>query len=206
METPNKWHRDCCNSIDLNDMKINPTGSKKHEHAYSLVEVMVAAILTAVFFASLFELNAMCLRFIDSSKESLAALQGVQDRLEALRNRNFVDLTRTDCSPCVPVPPATTCVTTPCVQTLMATAANQSPFLKYPSVQEVVTISDYPAGLTRTYTRDYAGTVTAATSGAATIPGAQMAKVDVSISWTTKVGGRARTEQTSCIVANGSKK
>jgi len=77
----------------------------------TLVEVMVAAVLIAVFFASIFELNAMCLRFIDASKESLAALQSVQDRSETLRNLSFADLT-----------------TTAVVQNLMVSAANPAPF------------------------------------------------------------------------------
>ena len=65
------------------------------ERGTSLVEVMVTAVLIAVFFASIFELNAMCLRFIDASKESLAALQSVQDRSETLRNLSLPDLTNT---------------------------------------------------------------------------------------------------------------
>src|SRR5436190_16813446 len=97
-------------------MKTLPLSSKSAQGGFTLIEVLIAAILMCVFFASLFELNAMCLRFIDSSKENLAALQSVQDRLETLRNRSFVDLVRTDCSACTPVPPATTCVTTPCVR------------------------------------------------------------------------------------------
>jgi len=31
-------------------------------------------------------------------------------------------------------------------------------------------------------------------------------KVDVAVSWTMTLGGRTRTEQTSCIVSNGTKK
>src|SRR5436190_14098755 len=115
--------------------------SNSGEDGFTLVEAMVAAILVAIFFASLFELNAMCLRFIDSSKESLAALQSVQDRTEALRNRAFYDLTRTDCSACTPVAPATTCVTIPCVHDLMATAANPAPIAQ--RFTDVVTISNY---------------------------------------------------------------
>jgi hypothetical protein len=56
---------------------------------------MVATMLVAIFFASIFELNAVCLRYMDASKESLAALQSVQDRSEALRNLAFSDLTTT---------------------------------------------------------------------------------------------------------------
>jgi prepilin-type N-terminal cleavage/methylation domain-containing protein len=180
--------------------------SKDSENGFTLVEVMVAAILVAIFFASLFELNAMCLRYIDSSKESLAALQSVQDRAEALRNRSFYDLTRTTCDPCVNVPPAPPpqCVTTPCVHDLMATAANPAPIAQ--RFTEVVTISNYPAtanGVTQ-YTRSPDGIV--AMNSQRTDPVTSLVQVDVSVSWTTTLGGRARTEQTSCIVSDGTKK
>ena len=121
-------------------MNTHATRSKDGEDGFALVEVMIAAILAAIFFASRFELNAMCLRYIDSSKESLAALQSVQDRAEALRNRAFIDLTRTYCSPCMPVSPATTCVTIPCVHDLMAAAANPAPIAQ--RFTEVVTIGN----------------------------------------------------------------
>ena len=184
---------------------------------FTLVEVMVAAILTAIFFASLFELNAMCLRFLDSSKESFAGLQSVNDRIETLRNRSFYDLTRTDCNPCP------TCSPPPiaCVQNLLGTAPNPAPIAQ--RFTEVVTISKYslanpsPSSSQVTqFTRAPDGTVTAdslTTEDATCSPGSdpscvqwEMAKVDVQVSWTTTVGNRARTEQTSCIVANGSKK
>jgi hypothetical protein len=174
------------------------------ENGFTLVEVLVAALLTAVFFASLFELDAMCLRYIDSSKESLAALQSVHDRLEQLRNRNFNDLTKTDCDPCVPVPPATTCTTIPCVQYLMANPPNSAPIAQ--RFTEVVTISNYPAstnGVSQ-YTRTPDGTVTPNLTR--TDPTTDLAQIDVQVSWTTTAGSRIRTEQTTCVVANGSKK
>src|SRR5204863_2161515 len=99
-------------------MKTAANRLKNGEDGFTLVEVMVAAILTAIFFASLFELNAMCLRLLDSSKESLAGLQSVHDRIETLRNRSFYDLTRTDCNPCPTCSPAPV----PCVQNLLGTA------------------------------------------------------------------------------------
>src|SRR5207244_12404802 len=67
--------------------------SKRPQSGTTLVETVVAATLIAVFFATIFELNAVCLRYIDASKESVAALQGVQARLEVLRNLAFTDLT-----------------------------------------------------------------------------------------------------------------
>jgi hypothetical protein len=156
------------------------------EDGTTLVEVVVAAALVAVFFASIFELNAMCLRLIDVSKESLAALQSVQDRSETLRNLSFSDLTNTAV-----------------VQNLMATAANPAPFSQ--KATEVVKISKYPTpnGVTQ-FTRSSNGTVV--NNSVATDLGIELLKVDVAVSWRMTLGGRARTEQTSCIVSNGTKK
>jgi Tfp pilus assembly protein PilV len=166
--------------------KLNRSPAQGTEQGTTLVEVMVTAVLVAVFFASIFELNAMCLRFIDASKESLAALQSVQDRSETLRNLSFSDLTNTAV-----------------VQARMATAANPAPFSQ--KATEVVKISKYPTpnGVTQ-FTRSSGGTVV--NDSVATDLGTQLVKVDVAVSWTMTLGGRARTEQTSSIVSNGTKK
>jgi Tfp pilus assembly protein PilV len=163
-----------------------PSRANRAESGTTLVEVMVAAVLVAVFFASIFELNATCLRFIDAGKESLAALQSVQDRGEVLRNLAFSDLT-----------------TTSVVQTLMATPANAAPFAQ--KATEVVKISKYPTpnGVTQ-FTRTPDGTVT--NDSVATDLGTQLVKVDIAVTWTMTIGGRTRTEQTSSILSNGTKK
>jgi prepilin-type N-terminal cleavage/methylation domain-containing protein len=165
--------------------RVNPVYTKP-ERAFTLVEVMVATMLVAIFFASIFELNALCLRYIDAGKESLAALQNVQDRSETLRNLAFSDLT-----------------TTSFVQNLMTTAANPAPFSQ--KATEVVKISKYPtaSGVTQ-FTRSPNGSVT--TNSVASALGTGLVKVDVSVSWTMTLGRRARIEQTSSIVSNGTKK
>lgn len=151
----------------------------------TLPEVMVAVLLLGIFCASVFELNAVCLRYIDASKESIAALQSVHDRCEVLRNLSFADLT-----------------TTNTVQTLLATPANGSDFCK--KATEVVKITAYPTpnGVTQ-FTRTSNGTVT--NDSAATSLGSTLVQVDVSTSWN-MLGGRARSEQTSTIISNGTKK
>lgn len=165
-------------------LKLGPKNSSAA--AFTLVEVMVTAILVAVFFASIFEINAMCLRIIDVSKESLAAVQNVQDRSETLRNLAFSDLT-----------------TTSVVQALMAAPANAAPFAQ--KATEVVKLSQYPTpnGVTQ-FTRSPNGSVS--NDSVATSLGTSLVKVDVAVTWTTTLGGRARTEQTSSIVSNGTKK
>src|SRR3954468_9391725 len=91
----------------------------------TLPEALITVVILATFFAAVFELNAVCLRYIDATKESVSALQSVQDRAETLRNLAFTDL-----------------VNTTSVAALMATPPNAAPFgLK---ATETVRISAFP--------------------------------------------------------------
>src|SRR5213596_2073264 len=118
-------------------MRLRP----KLTAAMAFPEILVAVLLLAIFCASVFELNAVCLRYIDSSKESVAALQSVHDRCEVLRNLAFTDLT-----------------TKSYVQSLLATPANASEFCK--KATEVIKISAYPtANGVSQFTRTPAGVV-----------------------------------------------
>jgi Tfp pilus assembly protein PilV len=152
----------------------------------TLPEALVGIVLLATFFASVFELNAVCLRYIDATKESVAALQSVQDRAEMLRNLAFIDVTNTGA-----------------VQTLMATPPNAAPFAQ--KATETVKISAYPTpnGVTQ-FTRSPNGVVT--TNSIATDLGKELVKVEVNVAWTMTLGSRSRTEQTTNILSNGSKK
>jgi hypothetical protein len=152
----------------------------------TLSETMVGLVLLVTFFASVFELNAVCLRYIDATKESVAALQHVQDRAEMLRNLSFTDL-----------------IDPTAVQNLMATAPNAAPFAQ--KATETVAISAFPTanGVTQ-FTRSPNGTVTM--DSVALDLGKQLVKVDVKVAWTMTLGGRLRSEQTTNILSNGSKK
>lgn len=156
------------------------------EAGLTLVEIMLAVLLVATFFASIFELNAVCLRYIDATKESVAALQLVHDRTEKLRNLAFTDLAKASY-----------------LQTFMAPAANNSEFCK--KATETVQIRAYPTanGVTA-LTRNPQGAVTL--NSTATDLGSSLVQVDVTTTWNMTLGGRARTEQTSTIISNGTKK
>jgi hypothetical protein len=158
----------------------------RKEAGITLVEVLFAAALMAGFFASIFELNAVCLRYIDASKETIAALESVHDRCETLRNLAFTDLTSTSY-----------------LQGLMANAANTSDFCK--KATEIVKVSAYPTanGVTQ-ITRAPNGTIT--TDSTATSLGSTLVQVDVSTSWNLALNGRSRSEQITTFVSNGSKK
>src|SRR5438477_1214944 len=160
--------------------------SKSQIRGTTLSEALVGMVILATFFASIFELNAVCLRYIDATKESVAALQHVQDRAEMLRNLAFTDLTNSAA-----------------VQTLMATPPNAAPFSQ--KATEIVTISAFPTanGVTQ-FTRQPNGTVTR--DAVAADLGHQLVKVEVQVAWTMTLGGRSRTEQTTNILSNGTKK
>lgn len=158
----------------------------KPEDATTFPEVLISVLLLAIFCISIFELNGVCLRYIDATKESVAALESVHDRSEVLRNLAFTDLTKASY-----------------LETLLATAPNGSDFCK--KATEVVMLRAYPVanGVTQ-FTRTAAGTVT--TNSIATDLGTSLVQVDVLTTWNMTLGGRARSEQTSTIISNGSKK
>jgi len=166
-------------------VKLSP---KCHSSGTTLVEILVATLLLASFFASLFEANAVCLRFIAASKQSVGAIEAVQARAEVFRNLAFSDL-----------------ISASYVQNqVLNNPANTSDFAK--SATEVVKISAYPAanGVTQ-ITRAMDGTVNL-NSTATNSPTPTLVKVDISQTWTGVLGGRQRTEQTSLIISDGTKK
>jgi hypothetical protein len=156
----------------------------------TLVETAIAAALVAGFFGTIFEVNAVCFRYIDASKESVGALQGVQDRIETLRGLSFSNLT-----------------TASNIKTLMATPANGSDFAAS-KVVETVTMSDYPGATTTiTYTRPAGASVTVTSSPSSVdFSSANLVKVKVTYTWNMTFGGRSMTETTETIVASGNKK
>ena len=156
------------------------------ESGLTFVEIMIAVLLVAAFFGSIFELNAVCLRYVDATKESVGALQSVHDRCEQLRNLAFTDLTSTSS-----------------LQNLMATAPNTSDFCS--KATETVTIRAFPSanGVTQ-LTRSPSGTETV--NSTSNDLGSTLVQVDVSNSWSMTLGSHARTEQTSTIISNGTKK
>ena len=163
---------------------------KIRQRGLTLVEVLIAVALLVGSFVTIFEINARCLRFIDASKEAVAALQGVQDRIEQLRNLLFADLTN-----------AST------VQTLMTTPSNGSAFAQ--NVTEVITLSAYPTpdAANTQITRGHGASVTPTINSTdSSLSSATLVKVNITYTWTTTLGGRSQSEQTETIISAGTKK
>ena len=172
-------------------MKVN--NHRGTESGVTFPEVLVSVMLLAVFFASIFEVNAVCLRYINASKENVGALQGVHDRIERLRSLAFTDLT------------SQTYMTT-----LMTTPADSSRFVLTPT--EIVVLTDYATGTPSvTYTRNPGASSTPAVtwspSGTSSFPSTtSIVKATVTYNWSTTFGSRSRTEQTETIISTGVKK
>jgi Tfp pilus assembly protein PilV len=176
--------------------------SKHPQSGTTLVETMVAVALVATFFATIFELNAVCLRYIDASKESVAALQGVQDRLETLRNLAFTGS---------PNPTGSDLANATYLKSLMVTPANGSYFAGTKPT-EVVTIQAYN---TSTKSASAIGIQISRPAGAnvtpsidinsLTLPTPAVVLVNVKYQWS-MLGGRPGIEQTQTIIASGTKK
>jgi Tfp pilus assembly protein PilV len=161
-------------------------GDRKRKTAATLPEVLIALLLFGMVFPSIFQINGVCLRLLNASKQSMAALESIHDRCETLRNLAFTDL-----------------INIPYVQNLMATPANASDFSK--NTTEVVRISAYPVanGVTQ-FTRPPNGLVTK--DSTATDLGSTVVQVTISTSWRMTFGGRTRSEETTTMISNGTKK
>jgi Tfp pilus assembly protein PilV len=181
---------------------IRPSFARR-ESGVSLVETLVAAAIVTVFFVTIFEVNAVCLRYIDASKEIVAAVQGVQDRIEGLRNLAFSDLmSPTYMTSAQPTP---------------SPSGPRPVSLVFPSnssdlaarVTEEVTISAYPSGSPSvTYTRTPGTAIipTTAPSPAPDFTGITLVKVNVRYTWNATLGQRAETEETETLISDGTKK
>jgi len=174
----------------INSYRVGLERSRKPLAGVTLVETMMAVALVAVFFVSIFEVNGLCLRYITSSKNNVAVLQGVQDRLEQLRNLSFANLTSASY-----------------VQSLMAMPANGSEFLAR-SPTEVVTFSAYPTpdASDTQITLSAGGSSATIGSTDSNLSNAKLVKINITYTWAEAFGGRSRSEQTETIISAGTKK
>lgn len=175
---------------------------------------MISVLLMAAFFASIFEVNAVCLRYIDATKETVAAIQTANDRLEALRNIAFSDLvTESYMTTTTGVDTAGNPLPgngTP-APGLLVSAADSSTFSK--TISELITLTDFstgsPGAISATYTRTPGASSTPSVvwTGGGSFPSTTtMVKANVTVNWNMMFGGASRTEQAETIIARGTKK
>lgn len=153
---------------------------------------MISVVLIVGFFAAIFEVNGACLRYIGATKENVAAIQGVQDRLESLRSMAFTD------------------VLSATKMTTVLTAPSNGADFTIRKVTETVTLTNYPSGTPSvTFTRSPGSTVTPTItwSGGSSFPSTTtMVKASVRYNWSLTLSQRARSEETETIISTGVKR
>jgi type II secretory pathway pseudopilin PulG len=196
-------------------------GQSRLKTGSTLPELLIAALVIGVFFASIFEVSAVCLRYISASKENVSAIECVQDRIEQIRGTDFTNLLDPTYMATTPALPAATPTPTPPQRRNLTTPANASVLAQ--QATETVKISTFSGGVATTpsvtYTRgpgavisstpfsDTNVTPTIVWAGGASFPSTtSTVLVDVTYSWTSTLGGLQRTETTSTIVSAGQKK
>lgn len=188
------------------------------EAGNTLVELMAAALILSIFFVGIFETSAICLRYINASKENVTAIECVQDRIEQLRNTDFPSLIDPNYLAVTPPVPSASPSPSPPQRRNLTVPSNASELAS--KATEVVTISTYKNGNATTpsitFTRlpgakintttNFADTNVTPTYTPADLSGATTVQVDVRYTWNATFGGRSRTESSSTILTKGTKK
>lgn len=192
------------------------------EAGLTLTEMLVTTVVVAIFFSAMFEVSAVCLRYISSSKENVAAIECVHDRIEQMRGTDFTNLINSNYWSAVPAAPAASPIPTPPQRRNLTVPSNASPLAS--QATETVTISTFannlattpkvtfvrPPGAQINTSQNFADvnvTPTVSWVGGSSFPAATGAvQIDVSYTWSAVLGGRSRTESSSTIIAAGTKK
>ena len=150
--------------------------------AFSLVEVVVAMMITAIAVTAFYASAGQALRIMKSGKETVVASQLLQERVEALRSASQWKSVATPAG----------------LSGIVASAAQSAANLK--GATETFTVTSYPtAGTAIVVTRSPSGTV--ATSGS-DLSSQFCVKLTAKVNWT-GIGNVARSRQVNTIVTKG---
>ena len=194
---------------------------RKAESGATLPELMITAVIVGIFFASIFELSATCLRYISASKENVSSIECVQDRIEQLRGLDFSSLLNQTYMSVTPAVPSASPSPSPPQRRNLTVPSNASTLAR--TATETVKISAYSGGALTTPSVTYVrapGAVISSTpfsdtnvtptvtwTGGSSFPSTtKTVVVDVTYAWTSTLGGISRTETSSTIISGGTKK
>jgi hypothetical protein len=178
-------------------------------------------VVVGTFFACIFEVSAVCLRYISASKENVSSIECVQDRIEQIRGTDFTSLLDQTYMSVTPAVPASSPSPSPPQRRNLTTPSNPSALAQ--TATETVKISMFSGGAATTpsvtYTRAPGAVIsstpfsdtnvspTVTWAGGASFPTTTTTVlVDVTYTWTSTLGGIQRTETSSTIVSAGTKK
>jgi hypothetical protein len=163
---------------------------RKRLSGMTLVEAVMALGLAVTGMATVFLINAQCLRILRAGKEFAAASQGLQERVEQLRIANWRQSTDPNWL-----------TSTNFLGIASASSVN------LPPIEERCRITIFPSGTSTAsmeIIRDSNGLRTEPSApDVGALFGSRMIRVDLRISWEGSGRGDIRTYETSAILSNG---
>jgi type II secretory pathway pseudopilin PulG len=196
--------------------------TRSTQSAATLPELLITAVVVGIFFAGIFEVSAVCIRYISSTKENITAIECVHDRLEQMRGTDFTSLTDATYWNTVPAVPAASPSPSPSQRRSLTVPSNPAPLAS--QATETVTISTFsgasattpkvtfvraPGAVINT-SQNFSDTnllpTTTWAGGSAFSANTSAVQVDVTYTWNAVLGGRSRTETSSTVIAAGTKK
>ena len=154
----------------------------KTRGGFTYIEAMVAVAVVALFFGALYALNAQCLNVLNSARQTAAAGQSLQDRIEQFRSCTWDQVTDATY-----------------IQNSILNAATTSGYNIAGSI-ETVTLSAYPIATTPTQVVRANGTASTTSTNSNLVNG-DIVRIDVSLTWVAGLGARARSQSVSSIIA-----
>lgn len=158
--------------------------------AFTLIEIMVASVIIAIFMSGMFALNSQAFQLLRSSQGVVAAEQCTRDRLDKMRNAAFDSM----------VDP------TYIRDTVLATTGNTFPPLSGMIVTIDVTINPRPSVVSSdvksvSVTRNASGTASIVQNGDGTVKNEKTVMVTTTVTWA--VRGVTRTHQGYTLITPG---
>lgn len=160
------------------------------QSAFTLIEVMVAMAIVAVFLSGMFALNTQTFQLLRSTQGVIAAEECTRDRLDKMRNAAFNSM----------VDP------TYISGTVLATAGNTFPLLD--GLQITLQVTSFPPPATPAtdvktviVTRNSSGTVAVTKAGDGTLQNQPTVMVMATTTWTAR--GQTRTHEAYILATAG---
>jgi prepilin-type N-terminal cleavage/methylation domain-containing protein len=155
----------------------------KSEEGFTLVENLIAMAIVLLFFAALFAVNSQGLYLLNSGRQAVVANVCLRDRVEQLRDCSWAQLTDS------------TYLQTSVLNSAPSGASNLG------QLTETVTVNSYPIAVNPPISVARSNGTASVVSTNASIANGALVRVDNTLTWTAGLGGRARTQATSTLMA-----
>jgi hypothetical protein len=154
---------------------------------YTLIEANAATAMVGIFVSGVMVMNSNLLNVLKSSKESAAANQALQERVEQMRIANWVQITDSNYV----------------AQQILNTATSSAVGL--PALVETMTVSPYTAltGTTAPVKVSRAGSTASIQCSNPQLQNERMVRVDINLVWESGQDKRQRVRATSVLIAKG---